>query len=39
MDQMDAAQCDFLDTERRWNADEKGDFKLLDGGASVETGL
>jgi len=30
MDQMEAAQREFLDAQRRWNADEKGDFKLLE---------
>jgi hypothetical protein len=25
----EATQHDFLDAERRWNADEKGDFRLL----------
>ena len=25
----EATQHDFLDAERRWNADEKGDFKLF----------
>jgi hypothetical protein len=30
MDQMEAAQRGFLDAQRRWNADEKGDFKLLE---------
>jgi hypothetical protein len=30
MDQMEAAQREFLDALRRWNADEKGDFKLLE---------
>ena len=24
----EATQHDFLDAQRRWNADEKGDFKL-----------
>jgi hypothetical protein len=30
MDQMEAAQRNFLDAQRRWNADEKGDFTLLE---------
>jgi hypothetical protein len=30
MDQMEAAQREFLDAQRRWNADEKGDLKLLE---------
>jgi hypothetical protein len=30
MDRMETAQHDFLDAQRRWNADEKGDFKLLE---------
>jgi hypothetical protein len=30
MDPMETAQRNFLDAERRWNADEKGDFKLLE---------
>jgi hypothetical protein len=30
MDQTETAQHDFLDAQRRWNADEKGDFKLLE---------
>jgi hypothetical protein len=30
MDQMEAAQREFLDALRRWNADEKGDLKLLE---------
>lgn len=30
MDQMETAQRNFLDAQRRWNADEKGDFKLLE---------
>ena len=30
MDQMEAAQREFLDVQRRWNADEKGDFKMLE---------
>lgn len=30
MNQMEAAQHNFLDAQRRWNADEKGDFKLLE---------
>jgi hypothetical protein len=29
MDQMEAAQREFLDAQRPWNADEKGDLKLL----------
>jgi hypothetical protein len=30
MDPMETAQRNFLDAQRRWNADEKGDFKLLE---------
>jgi hypothetical protein len=30
MDRMETVQCNFLDAQRRWNADEKGDFKLLE---------
>ena len=30
MDSMDTAQRNFLDAQRRWNADEKGDFRLLE---------
>jgi hypothetical protein len=30
MDPMEAAQHDFLDAQRRWNADERGDFRLLE---------
>jgi hypothetical protein len=30
MDQMEAAQRNFLDAQRRWNADEKGDLTLLE---------
>jgi hypothetical protein len=30
MDQMEAAQRHFLDAQQRWNADEKGDFTLLE---------
>ncbi len=30
MDPMEAAQHNFLDAQRRLNADEKGDFKLLE---------
>jgi hypothetical protein len=30
MDQMETAQRDFLDAHRRWNADKKGDFRLLE---------
>ena len=30
IDQMEAAQREFLDAQRRWNADEKGDLKLLE---------
>jgi hypothetical protein len=30
MNQMEAAQRNFLDAQRRWNADEKGDFGLLE---------
>jgi len=30
MNQMEAAQRTFLDAQRRWNADEKGDFRLLE---------
>ncbi|HWY59758.1 MAG TPA: hypothetical protein VNZ03_35170 [Terriglobales bacterium] len=30
MEQMEAAQRDFLDAQRRWNADRKGDFRLLE---------
>ena len=30
MDQMEMVQRDFLDAERRWNADEKVDFNLLE---------
>jgi hypothetical protein len=30
MDQMETAQRDFLDAQRRWNADERGDFTLLE---------
>jgi hypothetical protein len=30
MDQMEAAQRNFLDAKRRWNADEKGDFNRLE---------
>jgi hypothetical protein len=30
MDQMEAAQRNFLDAKRRWNANEKGDFRLLE---------
>jgi hypothetical protein len=30
MDQMKATQRNFLDAQRRWNADEKGDFRLLE---------
>jgi len=29
MDPMEAAQRNFLDAQRRWKADEKGDFRLL----------
>ena len=28
--QMGAAQPEFLDARRRWNADEKGDLNLLE---------
>lgn len=27
---METAQSTFLDAQRRWNADEKGDFSLLE---------
>ena len=30
MNQMELAQRSFLDIQRRWNADEKGDFGLLE---------
>ena len=30
MEQMEAAQRDFLEAQRRWNADQKGDFMLLE---------
>jgi hypothetical protein len=30
MNQMEAAQRNFLDAQRRWNADEKGEFRLLE---------
>jgi hypothetical protein len=30
MNQMEAAQLNFLDAQRRWNADVKGDFTLLE---------
>lgn len=30
MEQMETAQRDFLDAQRRWNADQKGDFRLLE---------
>jgi hypothetical protein len=30
MDPMETAQRNFLDAQRRWNTDEKGDFKLLE---------
>jgi len=30
MDRMEATQHDFLAAQRRWNAYEKGDFRLLE---------
>ena len=30
MNQMESAQRKFLDAQSRWNADEKGDFRLLE---------
>ena len=30
MDPMETAQRNFLDAQRRWNADERGDFRLLE---------
>jgi hypothetical protein len=30
MDQMETAQHDFLDAQRRWHADQDGDFTLLE---------
>lgn len=39
MDQMETAQRNFLDAQRRWNADEKGDFKLLEVCSNAEQQL
>jgi hypothetical protein len=39
MDQIETAQHDFLDAQRRWNADEKGDFKLLEVCSNAEQQL
>jgi hypothetical protein len=30
MNQMETAQRNFLDAQRRWNADEEGEFSLLE---------
>ncbi|MGA7634261.1 MAG: hypothetical protein WCB11_26135 [Terriglobales bacterium] len=39
MDQMEATQHDFLDAQRRWNADQDGDFKLLEVCSNAEQRL
>ena len=39
MNQMEAAQRNFLDAQRRWNADEKGDFTLLEVCSNAEQQL
>jgi hypothetical protein len=39
MDQIEAAQREFLDAQRRWNADEKGDLKLLEICSDTEQSL
>jgi hypothetical protein len=39
MAQMETAQHDFLDAQRRWNADEKGDFNLLEVCSNAEQQL
>jgi hypothetical protein len=39
MDRMEATQHNFLDAQRRWNADEKGDFKLLEVCSNAEQQL
>jgi hypothetical protein len=39
MDPMEAAQHNFLDAQRRWNADQKGDFRLLEVSSDAEQQL
>jgi hypothetical protein len=39
MEQMETAQRDFLDAQRRWNADQKRDFMPLEVWSTAEQRL
>lgn len=39
MDRMEATQHDFLDAQRRWNANQDGDFTLLEVCSNAEQRL